>query len=98
MAAAILAMDLHARHAVRRVRGGGDRTGQGLKEARPARAALVLGARLEQRVAAAGAVKYAGAFLEVQRARARAFGAVLAQYAELIGGERFAPLLLGFLD
>src|SRR5919108_791126 len=98
MAPAVGAMHFHARHAVRAIRRGRNGAGQRPEEAGPARAALVLGARLEQRMAAGRAAVFAGALLVVERAGAGAFGAMLAQHAELLGREQAAPLGVGFLD
>ena len=72
---------------------GADGAGQRGIEARPAGAALELGLRAEERQVAAGAVKAALALLGVERARARALGALVAQH--LVGGGREALLPLG---
>src|SRR6185436_138374 len=97
VAAAVGAMHFDARHAVGAIGGGRDGVRQRAEEARPARATLVLGAGLEQRPRAAGAVVDAGALLVVERTGAGALGAVLTQYAELVGREQRAPLGVGFL-
>src|SRR2546426_9350253 len=68
------------------------------EEARPAGARLVLHFRGEERQAAAGAGEHAGAFLLVERARAGALGAFLAQHAERVGGQALAPLVLRQLE
>src|SRR2546428_13129146 len=67
------------------------------EEARPAGARLVLHFRGEERQAAAGADEHPGAFFLVERARAGALGAFLAQHAEAFGGEGVWPLPLPHL-
>src|SRR2546428_6515235 len=64
------------------------------EEARPAGARLVLHFRGEQGQAAAGAGEHAGAFLLVERARAAALGAFLAQHPERVGGPAAAAPVL----
>src|SRR5688500_7382508 len=73
---------------------GAEAAGDEVVEARPSGAALVLGLGLEERQRAAGAHVRAGALLAVERARARALGALLAQYRERLGREAFPPLVL----
>src|ERR1700722_17418251 len=68
MAAAAAAIHLGADHAVAPVLDGLGGAGLGIVEARPAGAALELGVRLEQGLAAARAREGAGAFLVVERA------------------------------
>src|SRR5207302_6825204 len=62
--------------------------------ARPAGAAVEFAAGVEQRLAAAGAVINPGAILLVERARAGAFGAMLAQHPVLLRGQPLAPFLV----
>src|SRR2546428_12812752 len=64
------------------------------EEARPAGARLVLHFRGEQGQVAAGAGEHAGAFLLVERARADAPCAFLAQHAERVGRQAPSPALL----
>src|SRR6202040_1856674 len=67
-------------------------------EARPAGAAVEFGLGAVERKIAGGAVEPAGAMLVVERARERAFRAVLAQDLELRRGEQTAPLVLAVRD
>src|SRR3954469_872300 len=91
MTAAASAMHFAAQHAERGVVFLSDRIRQRFVEARPAGAAVELGRRRKQRIAAARARECAGAFLVSERAGERAFGALLAQDAVLIGGQQRAP-------
>src|SRR5437660_3750442 len=97
MAAAFGAMHLGAAHAVAVVGRGRDGVVLGCPEGRPAAAAFVLGRRIEQRLAAAGAAELAGALLVVERARSGALGRVLAQHLVLRRVEFLAPLLVALL-
>src|SRR4051812_42039635 len=96
--AAIRAMHFGAGHEKAAVGGGSHRPLQGLPEAGPARAALVLGRGIEEPLAAAGAEEGAGALLGVQRAAARPLRAVLAQHAIALGRKFAAPCLIRLLD
>src|SRR6185312_7342463 len=98
MAAALGAGHLGAHHAVAGVARGVDRVVLGGPERGPTRPALVLGAGIEQRLAAAGAAKDAGALLVVQRAGEGPLGAVLAQHMMLQRIELLLPLRVGFFD
>src|SRR3982074_2660419 len=95
MAPAAAAMRLDADHPVAGVLRGFDGTGLGIVEARPAGAAFELGLRPEQRLSASGAAEGAGALLEIQRAAAGRFGAVLAHDLVLFGRARHAPFGTG---
>src|SRR5580692_9264362 len=95
MAAAAAAVHLGALHAPAAVGGGIDRAWLRIVEARPAGAALEFLLRGEQRLPAADAGERAGAFLVIERATARPFGAVLAHDVELLGREQLLPLRLG---
>ena len=68
------------------------------EEARPPAAALELGVRVEQLLAASGANKDAGPLLLVERARAGPLGRVPAQYRVLPRLEPGAPLGVAVLD
>src|ERR1700726_4588680 len=94
MAAAAAAMHLGAGHEKAAVGVGLDHLFERRREARPAGAAVELRAGVEQGLAAAGAVVDPGAVLLVERARAGALGAVLAQHPVLLGRQAFAPLLV----
>jgi hypothetical protein len=96
--ATIAAMNLRAHRKERSIGGGRRRIGQGVKEAGPARAAVEFGVGFEQFMAAAGAFVNAGLIDLIQGARARAFGAVLAQHVELLGAQLGFPLIVGLLD
>src|SRR3569833_2382685 len=69
-----------------------------LEEARPACAAIELRAGLEQRLIARRAFEGAFAIFLIERARARALRAVLAQHTELIGRQLALPLVVRLLD
>src|SRR4029077_15794894 len=75
--------------------GVAEETGPRIVKPRPAGAALEFLLRGEQRLAAAGAIERAGAFLVIERAAARPFGAVLAHDVELLGREQLLPLGIG---
>src|SRR5216683_931556 len=94
MPAAPAAMHLGAGHEEAAVGVGLDHILERRREARPAGAAVELGGGVEQGLAAAGAVIDPGAVLLVERARAGALGAVLAQYPILLGREAPAPFLV----
>src|SRR5258707_719916 len=98
MAAALGAGDLGADHAVAGVGRGVDRFAHRRPEARPARAAFVLGRGIEQRLVAAGAAEDALALLVVQRAGEGPLGAVVAQYMVLQRVEFLLPLRFALLD
>src|SRR3981189_672881 len=98
MASAAAAMRLDANHPVAGILRGVDGTGLGIVEARPAGAAFELGLRPEQRLSASGATEGAGALLEIQRATAGRFGAVLAHDLVLFGREQTAPFRIGMGD
>src|SRR6185503_9276387 len=95
MAEAAPAVHFGARHEKHAVGLGLDRLRQRLVEARPAGAALEFGVGGEQRQVAAGAGENAFAFFAIERARARALGAVLAQHGVLLGRQALAPLGIG---
>src|SRR5262245_26371850 len=95
MSAAVAAMHLDTLHEEAADVTGAHRAFQRLEEARPAGAALKLGIRGKQVLAAAGADELAVALFRVQRAGAGALGAVLAQHLVLRRGKLRAPLLLG---
>src|SRR5579872_6303032 len=98
MAAAARAMHLGAAHAVTAVLGRFDRTIQRIVEARPAGAAFEFGLRPKQRLAAAGTGECAGAFLVIERAAVRRFGAMPAHHLILLGPQQAAPFLFGMGD
>src|SRR5262249_8196916 len=77
MAAALVAVHFGPRHAVGVVHAFADRLVERTLKTRPARAAVVLRIRLEQRLSAASAREEALAFFLVERARAARFGPVL---------------------
>ena len=77
VAAAARTVHLGAAHEVAAVLVGPHRPGHGPVEARPARAAFVLGVRLKELLAAAGAAEHAAAVLLVERAGAGALGAMM---------------------
>src|SRR5687768_3274908 len=97
MAAALGAMDLGAGHEMAGVGRGADRAGHWRPEGGPARAAFVLGARIEQGLAAAGAAEGASAFLVVERAGEGPLGAVVAQHVMLQRVELLLPLGIALL-
>src|SRR5262249_58930289 len=97
MTAALRAVDLDPRHAVAVLGGVFDGAFDRPVKAWPPGAALVLRARLEQRLSASGAHERTVALLVQQRARAAVFGAVLAQDTELLRRQRRFPLGFGFL-
>ncbi len=68
------------------------------EEARPAGSGLVLHGRSEQGQPAAQAGEHAGALLVVERARAGALGAFVAQHLVGLGRQALLPLLLGELE
>src|ERR1700685_3568145 len=92
------AVHFGATHQMARVLAGADSSRHGSEEARPARAALVLASRVEQRLAAAGALEGAGALLRVQRAGAGLLGAVLTQHLVGLRAKLTAPLFVRLLD
>src|SRR6185312_3546363 len=94
MSAAAPAMHLGAAHKEAPVGLGFDRVLKRRPEARPAGAAVEFGAGVEQRLTTAGAVIDPGAILLVERARAGAFGAMLAQHPVLLRGQPLAPFLV----
>src|SRR6202166_1921722 len=98
MAAAAAAMDLGPQHAEGAVLSLADGIFQRLIEARPAGAALEFRLRGEQRQVAAGAGEDALAMFLEQRARARPFGALLAQDLVLLRRQLRAPFRIGLLD
>src|SRR5690606_29142870 len=69
-----------------------------IEKARPARAGLELGVRIEQRQITADAVEYAVAVIVPERAGERALGAALTGDAVLFLVELRAPLGIGFDD
>src|SRR5579884_3211930 len=89
--AAAAAMHFIAHHAVTGIGVAFDRAGNRIVEARPAGAAFEFQLGGEQRLAARGAVKRAGALLMQKRATSRHLGAVLAHDVKLLGGEDLAP-------
>lgn len=91
MAAAAAAVHFGADHPERRVGVGADRVVERFPEARPARMAVELGGRREQREVAAGARERAGPVLGVQRAAVRPLGAGFAQDRVLGGREPAMP-------
>src|SRR5262245_31510827 len=93
--AAADAVVLHARQDQLVVGRGAEASGNEVEEARPPGAALVLGLRLEERQLAAGAHEGALALLGIERARARALGALLPKDVELLRREALAPLVVG---
>ena len=95
MSAASRAVNFRSCHAVALVDGRLDRSVDRLPEAGPAGAALELGVRRKQRMAAAAASERAGALLVIQGAGPRTLGSVLPQHAKLLRRERPPPLLLG---
>src|SRR6516164_339274 len=94
MAAAAAAMHLGAGHEEAAVGLRLDRLLDRRRKARPSRSAVELGIGGEQRLAATGAVVDALAVFLVERARAGALGAVLAQNLILGGRQLALPLLL----
>src|SRR5208337_669928 len=92
MRAASGAMHLGAGHAPAAVDRSLDRVLDRRIEARPAGAAVELGLALEQWLATAGAGEHARALLPIERATARAFGAMFAHDRVLLGGQQGAPL------
>src|SRR5256885_14468361 len=69
-----------------------DRPRERLKEARPARAAVELGVRRKQRLAAARAAEGAGACFVIEGTGPGALGAILAQHLVGLGRELAAPV------
>src|SRR5258706_14145488 len=98
MPAALGAMNFRPRHQEALVGRGVDRLVARGIEARPAAAAFIFGVGIEERLAAARADEQAFAFLCIQRAGAGAFGAVLAQHAELLRTKLLAPIVVGLRD
>src|SRR5262245_47383238 len=98
MSAAAAAMHLGAWHQQDAIRGGANRVRQRRVEARPAGLAVVFRVRGEQRQLAGGAKERALAFLLVERARARDFGAVEPQDLVLRLGQDAPPLAVVLLD
>src|SRR6185369_11323022 len=97
MAAALGAMDLGSGHEVAGVGRGLDGVGDRRPEGRPARAAFVLGTRVEQGLAAAGTAEGASALLVVERAGEGPLGAVVAQHVMLQRVELVLPLGVALL-
>jgi hypothetical protein len=91
-------MHLGALHEEGVVLGGPDGALDGPEEARPAGAGLVFGVGREKGSIAAGADKGALALFLVERARAGALGAVLAQDVELLLAQALLPFVLGIVD
>src|ERR1700730_8369392 len=98
MPAAAAAMHLGPQHAEGAVFGLADGVVERLVEARPAGPALELGLRGEQRQVATGAGEDALAMLIEKRARARAFGPLLAQDVILLRRQLRAPFRVGLFD
>src|SRR5262249_33936689 len=98
MAATAAAVDLRAGHAVAAVGGRADRAFDRREKAGPARAALELAIRDEERLPAARARERPGTMLVQQRARPRALGGVSAQHGVLLGREDLPPLRVRLLD
>src|SRR5438876_5348543 len=86
MTTALRAMDLGPRHPVAAVDGGRNRVfAERRPETGPSGSALEFRLRQEQRLAAPGAPKRAGALLLVQRTRSARLGAVLTKHVVLLG-------------
>src|SRR5438270_9472269 len=94
MSPAAPAMHLGAAHEEAPVGFGLDGIFERRPEARPAGAAVEFGAGVEQRLTTAGAMIDSGAALLIERARAGAFGAMLAQHPVLLRGQSLAPFLV----
>src|SRR5271163_2802005 len=92
------AVDFGPQHAEGPVFGLADGVIERLVEARPASAALELGLRGKQRQVAAGASKGALAMFLQERARTRAFGALVAQNFVLLRRQLRAPFRIGLFD
>src|SRR5262249_24510154 len=97
MAAAVRAVDLHARHALAAIQGRRTRSLERTKEARPAGAALEFRVGRKDRPSARRAGEGAVALLPIERARAGALGTMLPEHVVLLGREGLLPLLVGFL-
>src|SRR6476620_1620369 len=98
MTAAAAAMNLVAHHAEGAVGVFQHRVLDRLVETRPARAAVELGCRIEERQVASGAGESAGAVLVVERAGEGTLGVLLAQHGILLGREQLPPFLRGVGD
>src|SRR5690606_11512660 len=94
MPAAAAAMAFRAHHEQRGVLGRADGAGQGLPEARPTRAAVELGVRGIEFLAAAGAGIDPRLVELVERRAEGAFGAVLAQDVKLLLGQPLTPFVI----
>src|SRR6516164_4559003 len=95
MAAATVAMNLGAHHAVGAVLRGLNRTRDRIVEARPTGSALEFLHRLEQRLAAARTAKRSAALLVVQRAASRPLRPVSAHDVVLLRRKQATPLGIG---
>src|SRR5262245_53529319 len=98
MPAAAAAVHLGARNQEREITPCADRIRERLVAARPAVATVVLGVRREQRQRTAGAGEDALALLEIERARMRLLGVMLAQDTELRARQDLAPFVIAALD
>src|SRR4030088_701363 len=98
MTAAAAAVNFGPRHPKGPVFGLADGVFQRLVKTRPAGAALEFRLRGEQRQVAAGAGEDTLAMLLEQRARSRAFGALLAQDVVLLRRQLRAPFRIGLFD
>jgi len=98
MTAAAAAMGLGADHEMAAVDRRFDRSRLGVIEARPAGAALEFLLRLEQSLAAAGAVERTRTLLEIEGAAAGPLGSMLAHDVILLGRQNLAPFLLRVRD
>src|SRR5437764_11600043 len=94
MATAAAAMDFGSRHEKAAVGLGFDRVVERRPKARPTGAAVELGVRGKERLAAPRAVIDPGAVLLIEGTRSGAFGAVLPQYPVLRCRQLTPPLLL----
>ena len=97
MTAATGAMDFGAGHEQRAIRLSFDGIGQRLVKARPSCAAFKFRFRREHRQIATGAAKRALALFAIERARAGALGAVLAQDIVSVRRQPLSPFFIGQL-
>src|SRR5262245_54180339 len=98
MSAAARAVHFHPLREPAPIDAGADGALERLVETRPSGAALVLGIRAEEPLAAGRADERAVTLLVVQSAGKCPLRALLAQHVELLGRQRVAPLVIGLVD
>lgn len=98
VSAASGAVDFGTGHSVASILDGTHRVRQCGEKTRPAAAALVFRIRIKKQLSTSGACEAAGSLFVVQRARARPFRSVLAEYTILFRCELSLPFILCLLN